>query len=284
MSAGVFVAVLAAALLHAGWNAALKVKLEPLIAMTLITGCAGIIGLPFFVAFGMPKAESLPWLAASTFLHLAYYLTLTEAYRRAEMGQVYPIARGGAPLLTAIGSAIVLREWVSPLAAAGIATLCCGVMTMSLAGRGASGRAAPPDRRGIGFALLTSLTICGYTIADGTGARLSGDPHAYAAALFVFDALPLPLTLLALRGRDAFRPMRRYLLLGFGGGAMTLAAYWIAIWAFTVAPIALVATLRETSVLFAMLIAVFVLKEEWRPVRGVAAILIVAGIATMRLA
>ena len=290
MSAVAFAAVLAAAFLHAGWNAVLKVRLEPLVALALIAGCAGVIGLPFLVAFGMPRAEALPWLGGSTLFHLAYYLALAEAYRRADMGQVYPIARGSAPLLTTLGSALLLGEWVSPLATAGIATLCCGVMTMSLAGGTRSGGAGPsgvtgtPDRRGVPFALLTSLTICGYTIADGTGARVSGDPHGYAAAIFVFNALPLPLTLLALRGRDAFRPMRRHLALGFAGGAMTFAAYWIAIWAFTVAPIALVATLRETSVLFAMLIAVFVLKEEWRPVRGVAAILIVAGIAAMRLA
>lgn len=274
-----FLAVLFAALLHAGWNAVLKIRLEPLVAMTLITAAAGVIGLPFLLVLGFPRIESWPWLAASTVLHLGYYITLTEAYRRADMSQIYPIARGGAPLLTAVGSFVFLREPLALTTALGVAILCGGVMMMSLAGRQASF-----DRGALGFAVATSLMICAYTLADGIGARTSGDPNRYAAALFVVDAWPLPLFLWLRRGRAAFVPMRQYLPLGFAGGAMTLSAYWIVIWAFTVAPIALVATLRETSVLFATLIALFVLKEEWRPQRAAAAILIVAGIATMRIA
>lgn len=279
MSTTVFLAVLLAALLHAGWNAVLKIRLEPLVAMTLITVSAGAIGLPFLLALGFPRVESWPWLAASTALHLGYYITLTEAYRRADMSQIYPIARGGAPLLTALGSLVFLHEPLAPATAFGVAILCGGVMLMSLGGRRASF-----DTRALGFALATSLMICGYTLADGIGARIAGDANRYAAALFVVDAWPLPLFLFLRRGRAAFAPMRQYLPLGVAGGAMTLSAYWIAIWAFTVAPIALVATLRETSVLFATLIAVLVLKEEWRPLRAAAAILIVAGIATMRIA
>lgn len=279
MSTTVFLAVLFAALMHAGWNAVLKIRIEPLIAMTLITAAAGAIGLPFLLVLGFPRSESWPWLAASTALHLGYYVTLCEAYRRADMSQIYPIARGGAPLLTATASLVVLHEPLAPATAVGIAILCGGVMLMSFAG----GKVAL-DFRALGYALATSLTICGYTLADAIGARTSGDPNSYAAGLFVVDAWPLPLFLYLRRGREAFRPMRRYLPLGFAGGAMTLSAYWIAIWAFTVAPVALVATLRETSVLFATLIAVLVLKEDWRPLRAAAAILIVAGIATMRIA
>jgi drug/metabolite transporter (DMT)-like permease len=278
MTLPVFFTVLAAAMMHAGWNAVLKVKLEPILAMTLITTAAGLIALPFLLVSGWPKAEAWPWLGASFALHLGYNLALSAAYARGDMGQIYPIARGGAPLLTALASLVVLREPIAPLAAIGIAVLGGGVMLMSLAGRKAS-----PDRRAIAYALLTAVIICGYTLSDGIGARAAGDPHAYAAALFVLDGVPLPFLLLWSRGRAAFRPMRRYLGLGFSGGAMSLAAYWIAIWAMTVAPIALVAALRETSVLFATLIAVIILKEQWIPARAAAAILIVAGIAAMRI-
>jgi drug/metabolite transporter (DMT)-like permease len=278
MTLPVFLTVLAAAVMHAGWNAVLKVKLEPLLAMTLITAAAGVIGLPFLIVLGFPKLDAWPWLGASLVLHLGYYVTLSAAYARADMGQIYPIARGGAPLLTALASAVILREPIAPIAAIGIAVLGGGVMLMSLAGR----RHAP-DMRAIGYALLTALIICGYTLSDGIGARAAGDPHAYSAALFVLDGLPLPLFLLWWKGREVFRPMRHYLGLGFAGGGMSLAAYWIAIWAMTVAPIALVAALRETSVLFATLIAVIVLKEQWIPARAAAAILIVAGIAAMRV-
>ncbi len=278
MTTGVFLAVLLAAAMHAGWNAVLKVRLEPFVAMTMVTGLAGLVGLPFLIALGLPKAEAWPWLFASVVIHLAYYLFLSEAYRQADMGQVYPIARGGAPLLTAFVSFFLVREPFGAAAGVGIAILGAGIALMSLRGKGAHF-----DRRAVGFALLTSVVICGYTIVDGMGARIAGDPHAYSAALFVFDAIPLPLYLLWRRGSAPFAKMRYFLVPGFAGASMSLAAYWIAIWAMTVAPIALVAALRETSVLFAMLIAVLFLKEPLVPARGVAALLIVAGIVIIKL-
>ncbi len=278
MTTGVFLAVLLAAAMHAGWNAVLKVRLEPFIAMTLVTGLAGVIGLPFLVVLGPPKMEAWPWLLGSVAIHLAYYLALSEAYRQADMSQVYPIARGGAPLLTTVASLFLIREPVAPLAGIGIGVLATGIGLMSLKGKGSHF-----DKRGVAFALLTSIIICGYTLVDGIGARVAGDPHAYSAALFVVDAIPLPLYLLWRRGRAAFVPMRQFLIPGFAGAGMSLAAYWIAIWAMTVAPIALVAALRETSVLFATLIAVFLLKEPLVPIRALAALLIVAGIVTIKL-
>src|SRR5215217_3607902 len=108
MSPSVFAAVLAAAAMHAGWNAVLKVRLEPFLAMTLITGAAGIVCIPLLIVFGWPRAEAWPWLIGSIVLHLAYYVALTEAYRRADMSQIYPIARGSAPILTASASLIVV--------------------------------------------------------------------------------------------------------------------------------------------------------------------------------
>ena len=278
MSTGVFLAVLLAAAMHACWNAVLKVRLEPFLAMTLISGLAGVVGLPFLLAFGFPRLEAWPWLLASVAIHTAYYVALSEAYRRADMGQVYPIARGGAPLLTAIVSLLLLREPIAPWAGIGIGILGCGIALMSL-----RGQAAAFDRRAVGFALLTSVIICGYTIVDGTGARVAGDPHAYSATLFVLDASPLPLFLLGRGGLAPFVPMRRFVFPGLAGAAMSFAAYWIAIWAMTVAPIALVAALRETSVLFATLIAVVLLKEPLVPARGLAALLIVTGIVTIKL-
>ena len=278
MTTDVFLAVLVAAAMHAGWNAVLKVRLDPLTAVTLVTGAAGVIGLPFLVAFGMPRSEALPWLFGSVALHLAYNAALAEAYRHADMGQVYPIARGGAPLLTALASAVVVGEPFSTTAAVGVAILGTGIGLIAV-GRG---QAEGFDPRAVLYAALTAVIICGYTIVDGLGARAAGDPHAYSAALFVFDGLPLPLLLLLRSGRAAFDPMRRFILPGFAGGGMSLAAYWIAIWAMTVAPIPVVAALRETSVLFAALIAVVFLKEPLTLSRAVAAVLIVTGIATVR--
>lgn len=280
MSPSVFAAVLAAAFMHAAWNAVVKVRLEPILTMALITASAGLVALPAMIVLGLPAPVSWPWLFGSIVLHLGYYIALTEAYRHADMGQVYPIARGGAPLLTTLASLIVLREPVAPLAAGGIAILCIGVGLMAVS----RGHGEPLRRKALGYAALTALTISGYTIVDGIGARASGDPHAYSAALFVIDGVPLIAFVLWRRGRAALREMRQVILPGFAGGVFSLGSYWIAIWAMTVAPIPLVAATRETSVLFATLIAVTVLKEKLVAPRAVAALVIVLGIAAMRLA
>lgn len=279
MSLPVFGAVLAAACMHAGWNAAAKLRLEPILTMALISASAGLFALPVLLWFGVPAAPSWPWLAGSVVLHLAYYVALAEAYRHADMGQVYPIARGSAPLLTALASLAILRETVPPAALLGIGILCAGVTLMAFARGGGS----PIGRTGLGFALLTGALICGYTLVDGLGARAAGDPHAYAAALFVIDGAPLPLFVLWSRGTGVLARARGLALPGLGGGLLALGSYWIAIWAMTVAPIALVAATRETSVLFATLIAVILLKEPLVAARALAAVIIVAGIATMRL-
>jgi drug/metabolite transporter (DMT)-like permease len=276
----VFGAVLAAAAMHAGWNAVLKVRLEPFSAMALIAACSGVTALPFLAAFGWPKAAAWPWLIASVVLHLGYYLALAEAYRRADMSQVYPIARGGAPLLTAAASLVLVREPIAVQAGLGIALLGSGVALMSL--RGAR-KHEPLDPAAVGFALTTALIISGYTLVDGLGARAAGDPHAYSAALFVINGVPIMLLAWWRLGPSGLAAMLRLAGPGLAGGAMSLASYWIAIWAMTVAPIALVAALRETSVLFAAVIAVVVLKEPFGPIRALAAALMVGGMLLIRL-
>ncbi|MCU4159927.1 EamA family transporter [Acidiphilium sp. AL] len=274
----VFAALLAAAAMHAGWNAFLKVRLEPILAMTLITAGAGLIGLPFMLILGPPKAAAWPWLLGSIALHLGYNLALTEAYRRGEMSQIYPIARGGAPLLTALASFALVAEPIGAQATIGVVVLGLGVILLSLSGRWN----VATNRGAIGFALLTALIISFYTLTDGIGARAAGNPSAYAATLFVLDGLPLPIIVLWRRGASSFMKLLRHTRQGLAGGAMSLASYWIAIWAMTVAPIAVVAALRGTSVLFSVAIATFVLKERFRPVRCVAALLVMGGILLIR--
>ncbi len=276
----VFAVVLLAAAMHAGWNAFLKVRLEPLLALALIVAGAGIVAVPMVVVFGWTRAEAWPFVIASLVLHLGYYLALTEAYRRGEMSQVYPVARGGGPLFTILISVFVLGEVIGPRAMIGVLVLGLGVALMALRRQHADTRV---DLAAIGFALITGLIIAGYSVVDGIGARRSGNPSAYAATLFVLDGLPLPLFVLWRRGVSVIRPMLRFAGLGLAGGAMSMGAYWIAIWAMTVAPIAVVAGLRETSVLFSAAIATFLLKERFMPARGIAAMAILAGILLIRL-
>jgi drug/metabolite transporter (DMT)-like permease len=276
----VFFAVLFAAACHAGWNAVVKIGLEPFATMTLIAVASGLVALPMLFWFGLPAAAAWPFVAATMVLHVGYYLGLAEAYRVGDLGQMYPIARGTAPLLTAAIGALVLHEGLEPLARLGIGTLAGGVILMSARG----GREAKrPHLRAVAAALFTACTICGYSLVDGTGARIAGDAHAYTMTLFVCNGALMALVGLARRGPAIAVDMARYWKSGFAGGGLSLVAYWIVIWAMTVEPIALVAALRETSVLFAAGIAVFWVGEPLRLTRVAAALMIVVGLVLMRL-
>ena len=280
METFVFLAVLFPAACHAGWNALIKVGLDPLSTTTLISVGSGIVALAFSPFVGVPAWAAWPWLAASIVIHLVYFASLIESYRTGDLGQVYPIARGSAPLMTAAVTSIFVGEKLSALGWAGIAALVGGVLLLSARG----GRhLAEIDRRAIGFALFTALTICAYSVVDGIGARLSANPNGYSVWLFVGIALVMVPYALYRDGRDVIPAMQRFWLRGFAGGALQVLSYGIAIWAMTVAPIAIVATLRETSVLFGAVIAVVVLKEPLRAVRIVAACLIVCGLVLIRV-
>lgn len=276
----VFGAVLFAAACHASWNALIKIKLDPFATTAIITVACGVIALPTLPFTGLPPLESWPWVVASVILHLGYYIGLTEAYRTGDMSQVYPIARGSAPLMTALVSTTFIGEHLSVLGWVGILALVSGVFLLSAKG----GRdLARIDRRAVGFALFTAVMICGYSITDGMGARAAGSPHSYSAALFVADGACMLVFALMRRRMSIVIDARSYWKIGLLGGALSVMAYWIAIWAMTVEPIAIVAALRETSVLFGALIAVFILKEPLRAPRIIAAIMIVCGLALIRL-
>lgn len=276
----VFLAVLLAAACHAAWNAGLKTKLRPDVAITLISVVAGVIALPLWPLVGNPAPASWPYLGTSLFLHLFYYAALAEAYRTGDLGQVYPIARGSAPLMTALGSVGLFGEFLGPKAWMGVLVLTSGIVLLSMRG----GRAlAGIDKRAVGFALATALTIAAYTLVDGRGSRLSGNPHGYAVVLFVFDGLMMAV-FGAIRQSAALRAVGAdSLRLATGGAVLAFASYWIAIWAMSVAPIALVAAVRETSVLFAALIGFFWLREPLIPARLIAAALVMTGLILIRL-
>ena len=276
----VFLAVLFAAACHAGWNALIKVGLDPLSTTTLISLGAGLVALALAPLVGLPAWAAWPWLIASVIVHLCYFASLIESYRTGDLGQVYPIARGSAPLMTAAATTVFIGEKLSLIGWTGILLLVAGVLLLSARG----GRElAEVDRRAIGFALFTALTICAYSVVDGIGARLSANPNAYSVWLFIGIAVVMLPYAIYRDGPDVIPAMRRFWRRGLAGGALQLLSYGIAIWAMTAAPIAIVATLRETSVLFGAVIAVVVLKEPLRAARIVAACLIVCGLILIRL-
>lgn len=280
MDSFVFVAVLFAALCHAGWNAAVKRGLDPLATTVLISIGAALVGLVMLPFTGWPADAAWPWAVASVLIHIVYFAALIESYAAGDMGLVYPLARGSAPLMTAIGAAVWLKEYIGLLGWLGIAVLAAGVLLLSLRG---SRDLAKLDRRAIGFALLTAVTICSYTLVDGVGARAAGNAHAYTAAIFAGIGVAMAIYALVRRGRGVFALMMQHWRLGAGGGVMQVTSYGIAIWAMTVAPIALVGALRETSVLFGAILAVVFLKEPLLMPRVAAALLIVAGLVMIRL-
>jgi drug/metabolite transporter (DMT)-like permease len=280
MDSFVFVAVLFAAACHAGWNATIKGGLDPLATTVLISIGAAVVSLVFLPVTGLPAAAAWPWCAASVLIHLVYFAALIESYRAGDMGQVYPIARGSAPLMTAVATTAFIGERLGLLGWCGILLLAAGVLLLSLRG----GRdLARPDRTAVGFALFTAVTICAYSVVDGVGARLSGSANAYSVMLFVGIGPVMLIYALARRGHEVIAAMGQSWGLGLAGGGLQLGSYGIANWAMTVAPIAMVAALRESSVLFGAAIAVVFLKEPLRAGRVAAALMIVAGLALIRL-
>jgi drug/metabolite transporter (DMT)-like permease len=280
MDSFVFAAVLFAAFCHAGWNALIKVGLDPLASTTLISLAAGVVALVSVPFVGAPAAASWPWLIASVVIHLFYFAGLIESYRAGDLGQVYPIARGSAPLMTAAVATLYVGEHLSGQGWIGIVALVCGVFLLSVRGGNDLARL---NLRAVGFALFTAVTICAYSVVDGVGARLALNANAYSVWLFVGIALVM-LPYAGWRGGvGVLANITPYWKRGLTGGALQLFSYSIAIWAMTVAPIAIVAALRETSVLFGAGFAVFVLKEPLRASRIVAALLIVCGLVLIRL-
>lgn len=277
MSLAVFGVVLFAAALHAGWNAIVKGAGDARLTTVIVAAMGGLISLLILPFIPQPAPESWPFLAASAILQVIYYSLVGAAYAAADMSVVYPLMRGLAPLLVAMVATVALGEPPSVLGWAGITLVCGGVLSLALGGRHAHGR-------GIALALLNAGVIATYTLVDGTGVRLSGAPAAYTMWLTLLAAIILVAEML-IRNGSAFRQhVRRYWQLGAVGGFATLASYGLALWAMTEAPIAIIAALRETSILWGTLIALLLLRERVDAPRLIATAIIAAGAVVLRLA
>lgn len=272
LEAGVVVAILLAGALHAGWNTLVKTGSDRMATFVLIMFGAGLAWLPVALVVGLPDPASWPYLAASCGIHLFYSAFLLTAYRHGDLSQVYPIARGSAPALVAIGAWGLAGESLNGLEVAGIAAVSIGIL--SLAGWR---RVAGEDRRGVGFALLTGIAIGGYITADGLGVRHSAEAVAYIAWLFVVQGctlLPIGWWLRRAQLREA---LRTSWVAGLCGGIIASVSYGIAVWAMSLGPMAHVTALRETSVLIAALIGTRLLGEPFGRRRIVAAATVAAG-------
>jgi drug/metabolite transporter (DMT)-like permease len=287
---GVLAAVLCAALMHATWNALVKARardVSPLLPTVVVLGggalCSALL-LPFVAA---PLPASWPFIAASSAIQTLYYLLLAEAYRGGEMSHAYPLMRGSAPLLVALASGTLTGERLSAGQWLAVALICGGILAMvARAPAGVDPGTATAHRRTTLFALLTACVIAAYTLIDGLGVRRSGAPAAYTMWIFLLSGLTV--LAWATRGHGQARALLRFaranpLLLPVGGAA-TLGSYGIALWAMTRAPVAAIAALRETSILFATALAFLLLRERIGRARLAAVTLIAAGAVAMRLA
>jgi drug/metabolite transporter (DMT)-like permease len=279
LTLGVTLAVLAAALLHAGWNALLKGATggDPLLDMATVVAGSSLVGLAITPWVPLPDPAAWKFALASMAIHFAYYVTLAGAYRTGDLSFAYPLMRGTAPLLTTLLGMAFLGEWPTPRAAAGIALICAGIVSIALLKRGRHPPAA------LAFALGNAVIVACYTLVDGAGARSSGNALSYVAWLTFIEGIPFVGWVMLRRGPVAGAYLRRGWRRGLVGGAASLAAYGIVLWAMTRAPVAMVAALGETSVLFAALIGAVWLKEGFNLPRLAGAAGVVLGIAVLKL-
>lgn len=273
----VLAAVLCAALLHAAWNAAIKAEPDKLRAAGAVTLGAAALGAVSLFFLPAPLGASWPFIAASTALHLVYYRLLAATYRDADFSHAYPLMRGSAPVLVALansGSEVLhLTQGLAiALVFAGGAVVCVG------------GGGLRASRRTLGLTFVTAVVVASCTLVDGLGVRRSGAPAAYTAWLFLLTGLGVSLTSPRRQRGELGAYLKARPLLVLGGGIATVGSYGVALWAMTMAPIAVVAALRETSIVFAAAIAAWVLRERVGPARIAGAVLIAGGAAVLRLA
>lgn len=278
MSLEITALVLLAACLHAGWNALIKISGDRVATMAVVTLAGSVLSLPLLAFVEAPDLQSWPLLALTILLHTGYHFFLPVAYDHGDLGQVYPMARGAAPILVTLGAFVFVGEVLAPVAVVGVICLAIGVITLTF--DKATGIAKKP--RAVMFALATGAFIASYTVVDGIGARQAGSVLGFAVWLTIGDGLITFFVALLWKRGEIWHVARGNLLAGLAGGGMQVGAYWIVVWALAVAPMGMVSALRETSVLFAALISTFVLKEGFGVWRFISAGLISFGLILSR--
>jgi drug/metabolite transporter (DMT)-like permease len=276
LSLAVTVAVIAAAVTHAVWNAIAHGIKDQTLAFALI-GVGGIaVGIPLVILATMPRADCWPYLLGSVAIHVFYNLLLMQCYRLGEFSQVYPLARGTSPLVVTILAAILIHEHIALPQIAGVLVVSAGLATLVLAGR-------RPGRAAFAAAVGTGLTIAAYTTVDGVGVRLSGSPVGYIGWLMILECLCVPMFAVLRRRHVLLKQPKRILLAGLAAGALSVLAYGLVLWAQTRGALAPIAALRETSVIFGAIIGTLVFREPFGRTRIAATVLVATGIVLLNL-
>jgi len=270
--------ILVSAVLHASWNALSKASGDPLISITIIMATGGVCGLPLMIWFPLPGPETWRWLLLSACIHYAYQLSLIRAYQLGDLSQIYPIARGLAPLGVAFLAAMGAGESLAPGQIFGLALAAAAIVSL-----GASGTSGMVPGREVWLAVFTAVMIGAYTYSDGRGVRSVDHAASFIGWSFFLGCVPMVLTTLIIRRRDDFAVLRQHGPQAIAGGLMATFGYSIALWALSRAPMATVASLRESSVLFAAVIGTRFLGESFGRRRIVSAIVLVIGLIMVQL-
>jgi len=285
----VTLAVLAAAVTHATWNAIAHGIKDQLLAFGLIGAGGILVAIPLVIVSPFPRGACWPYLVASIVIHVFYNLLLMRSYRYGEFGQVYPLARGTSPLVVTVLAAVFAAERPSFAQVAGVLVVSCGLAVLVLAGRRAAARGGAGRGDGLGRAALiaaggTGLTIAAYTTVDGLGVRLSGSSVAYIGWLMLLESLCVPAWALA-RRRHVLLSGTSWRVLGAGllAGGLSVLAYGLVLWAQTRGDLAPIAALRETSVIFGAIIGTVVFREPFGRWRIAATALVVAGVLLLNV-
>ncbi|MCB1547485.1 MAG: EamA family transporter [Hyphomicrobiaceae bacterium] len=273
--------MLAAALLHACWNALAKGRVggDPFIGAVVIAIGAAVVSLATLPFSGLPDPASYPFVGASGIIHVGYFVLIGASYRHADFTAIYPLMRGAAPLVVAAFGLLLFQEALTLPLLAGTLFLSGGVIGLGAQSIRSGGLAA----KGLAIAAVNIAIIVIYTLVDGYGVRRSGNPVGYVTLMMALTGAILVGLIGCYRGRDLLRMLLRQWHIGLVGGVMAMLSYGAALWAMTHAPIGAVAALRETSVLFATMIGVVFLGERLGLARLVATLAIFAGLACMRL-
>ena len=278
----IVIAVLFGAALHASWNALIKAGGDKAVDTALVHVLAALLAVPVMLWVGLPPPVAWPFIGLSLLIHIGYYTALVGAYRHGDLGLTYPIMRGTAPLLVALGSSSLLAETPSTIAWFGILGITAGVALVGLAHPGETLH----HRKAVGFALANAAIIALYTVVDGLGVRATGEALRYVMVLFVLDGIAYPSLVWWRRSPESRREVARYVRtrwpLALLGGAASIGSYSVALWAMTHAPVASVAALRETSVLFAAILGTVLLKERFGLQRATGTAVLVGGVMALR--
>lgn len=282
MSGFVVLIVLFGALLHASWNVIVKSGTDKYLNAVLVCGAAGLVALVLIPFLPLPLAPSWPYMIISTIFQVCYLFMVAAAYSNGDMSLAYPLMRGTPPLLVAMAAGPLIGEVLGAGQWLAIGFISCGVLTMALGSR-QKVAAGQNTSRTVIIALVNALFIAGYTLVDGIGVRVSGNAISYTLWAFLFNAIPVVSWGIWKYRGQLVGHIRQRGHLAMIGGAGTLGSYGLALWAMTMAPVAMVAALRETSILFGMILSLFLLREHISLKRLAGALLIVCGTVLMRL-